>query len=371
MRTCVECGREVREDASFCYACGAPLTISKDEPAYMEWRAEKRRETFAREKEKRKHKIKVTVRWLIFILILLALAVYSLISPSVRTMRGAMHADEEAVAASSSKIGENALEAQLFRFFAPYCADSIVSSYNRGRTSAAHARTGLALLKQAGADEDKISKSEGSLKTLIDSRKAYLAAKKAEEAGDYAEAMAQYASVAEEDIHYQESSEKAQTMAEEYKDKILSSLGTPTTAEEYRKAISILTKAKELLPNEQDLDEKLTTYKQEYSSLMRDEVIRTAKDYTARGYYYQVITMINKVLKNNPDDEELQKMLISVTGKYDDFVKDQVSIYEENSDWDGAMKLLERVRDELPNDAVIDQLYETVKSSKNLFGVTD
>ena len=370
MKTCVQCGRTIREDAGFCYACGAPNTSSKEDPEYMAWRAMQREESYRRQKERRRKRIHSTVRWMIFILFLLALVVYSLLAPSVRTLRAAMGGDEAAVRSTSQNIGNYPFEETVFSFLTPLCADYIVSSYNKGTISAADAGDELCLLLEAGADGNRIKARMNQLETLTASKKAWRAAEKAESSGDYATAMVKYASVAESDAHYREASEAASRMAQEYKNTILGSIGTPTTAEEYRKSIVVLTKAVKLLPDEQELSEQLTTVRQEYAALMRTQVIEKAKEYEKKGYYYQVIVMINKALKNNPDDEELQKILVTVTNAYDDFVKSQVQIYEDNRDWKGAMALLERVRKELPDDAVIDQLYQTTKSSESLYGIT-
>lgn len=364
MKTCIACGRKIPEDAMYCYVCGAPVSLSEDDPEYMEWRAEKRREMYAKQKARRRHSVRVAVRSVIFVLILAAAAGYILMSPTIRTVRAVMSTSEADIVDESQKIKENAFEREFFSILAPLCADHIVSSFNKENVSASDAANELKLLALAGADEDQIALRTNELNVLISSRKAWRAARKYEAAGDYAEAMAGYASVVESDIHYEEASKAAASMASQYKDTILSSLGTPKTEEEYKRAILVLTQAVRLLPEETSLAEHLTTYKQAYSALKRNELIETVRDYDKKGYYYQIIQMVNKALRNNPDDEELQKFYITATNKYEDFVKAQVQIYEDNRDQAGAMELLERVRRELPDDAVVEQLYETVKAAK-------
>ncbi len=106
---------------------------------------------------------------------------------------------------------------------------------------------------------------------------------------------------------------------------------------------------------------------QEQVAQLQGEALEKAENEIVKGYYKQAIDLLKAVQAYNQSDLKIQSLLTKATTAYEDFVRDQVQIYQENKDWDGAMTLLERAMEDLPEDAVIDQLYTTTKASKSLY----
>ncbi len=100
---------------------------------------------------------------------------------------------------------------------------------------------------------------------------------------------------------------------------------------------------------------------------VKSQAIEKAEEYIEKGYYKQAIDILKIVQTYNQSDLEVQTLLTKATTEYEDFVKDQVQIYLENRDWEGAMTLLERASEDLPDNAIIDQLYTTTEASESLY----
>ncbi len=106
---------------------------------------------------------------------------------------------------------------------------------------------------------------------------------------------------------------------------------------------------------------------QEHVSAMRSQAVEKAEDYIEKGYYKEAIEILEQMRTYNQTDLEIQTLLTTATNDYEAFVRDQVQIYLENEDWNGAMELLERAVNDLPDNAVIEQLYTTTQASENLY----
>ena len=259
------------------------------------------------------------------------------------------------------------LEESLLRFRSGPAAGGVLDDYNEDRITYEQAEGEMKLLQQLEFPANGVAPHLKDLAGLKDSKAAYALAVDADQKGDYAQAMAGYANVSSIDRHYKEAEEKAETMAKQYKEDILAQAGNPQNEQDYARAIKILTAAQKILPKDQDFSDTLVTLKQGYSAAVKQQVVAVAKDYISKGYYKQVIDMVGKALTYSSNDLELQTLLTTATNNYEDFAKDQVEIYLGNRDYAGAMALLERVKRDLPDDAVIGQLYETTKSQADLY----
>lgn len=370
MKYCKECGAPLKDSALYCYVCGTPYG-EKDEEGTpgTEGKSENagNLQSYAGYREE-KHHTGLKVFFSLLLILVLAVLVYALYSPALRTLRLIRSSNlDGAEAVYNATVQANEFENTVLRFTAGPAADLIVRDYNKDRVNYKEAQKELNLLQKLEDPANEANARIKTLKSLRSSKKAYAAGIEAEQKGDYAAAMTGYANVVKEDVHYENAQTKAQSMAKQYKTQILKTAGNPKTAKEYENAIRTLTAAQKVLPKDQDFTEKLSTLKQDYSSTIKGQATTTAKDYISKGYYKQAIDLLNQALTYSENDMELQSLLTTATTDYEEFVKEQLEIYQGNKDYDGAMKLLKRVRKDLPDDAVIDQLYETTKASKDLY----
>lgn len=361
MKYCKECGAPLKNSALYCYVCGTPYGEKADET--------QKRGSVSEVRYSRKKGHTGLKAFLIVLLILAVAAMgYALYSPALRTIRLIWSSNlDGAEAVYRATVADSGLESFVLRTAAAPAADRILKNYNADEITYDQAQKELKLLQKYEDPANAVVFRLDRLKSMRTSKKAYAEGIEAEQRGDYASAMTAYSKVTEEDDHYQDAQTKVQNMAAKYKKQILKAAGSPTTEAEYEKAIDTLTAAQKVFPKDQDFSEQLSSLKQGYSALIKDQATQIAKDYISKGYYKQAIDLLQKALTYSENDMELQSLLTTATTDYEEFVKEQLEIYQENKDYDGAMELLERVRKDLPNDAVIDQMYETAKASEDLY----
>jgi tetratricopeptide (TPR) repeat protein len=368
MKICKDCGAELKDSAMFCYSCGAPVRGSIDDPDFAERRDAYRRKTLKAERRSRRRRLTIFLFLVLFIVVIAGAGIYLSWSPAFIALKAVDRGD----LTTAENAYENAVRGQSVEEFlilraSPYEADRLIKRFNEGNLAYADAEDAIALLQKFTVNAEAMKEKAETLKAVKASEDAWNSALSAESKKDYVTAMAEYAKVIESDLHYDDAKKRAQEMASGYKDQILEEAGSPETIQEYKYAIDVLEGAVKIMPDDQDFSEALMTMKQGYSALVKSEAMKVAKEYIEKGYYSQVIEMLDKALVYNTNDLQLQNLLAQATNKYEDFVKDQVTIYLDNKDWSGAMKLLERVRKDIPDDAVIEQLYETTKASESLY----
>lgn len=367
MKYCKECGAPLKDSALYCYVCGTPYGENASETNHGTDTRQRQANGRTYEPVKSRH-TGLKAFFIVLLILVLASLVYLLYSPAIRTIRLIRASNlEGAEAVYDATVKDSGAESFVLRLFAGPASDRILSDYNEDNVNFDQAQKELKLLQKLEDPANEVASRLDRLKTLRSSKKAYAAGITAEQKGDYAAAMTGYANVSEEDVHYEEAQERAQSMAKKYKNQILKTAGSPKTEAEYERAIETLTAAQKVLPKDQDFSETLSALKQGYSSVIKEQATDTANDYISKGYYKQAIDLLNKALTYSENDMELQSLLTTATTDYEEFVKEQLEIYQENKDYDGAMTLLERVRKDLPDDAVIDQLYETTKASEDLY----
>ncbi len=368
MKHCKNCGTKLKDDAIYCYACGTMYDESQPETDYAKQREDYRRQVLLEEKNQRRRSRGRLLLFLFFFIVGAGIFFTLWYSSALRVFREVRAGNtQQAEAIYHSSVEGNLFESFLVRSFAAATADQVLADYNDGKASYEDAYREMQLLLKMEFPINDVEQRAATLDLLKLSKDAYTEGVSAENAGDYASAMTAYAKVIEEDRHYREAAEKAQNMATMYKESILESVASPENAADYEAAIEVLTAAQKLLPKDQDFSERLTTLRQNYASMIKTQAVTKAKEYTDKGYYKQAIAILKEALSYSQNDMQLQTMLTTATTDYENFVKEQVQIYLENRDWKGAMALLERVKKELVDDAVIDQLYVTTKASEALY----
>lgn len=364
MKRCPSCGAELKDSATFCFVCGVPVGGG----AISDKEAEKMRREMALENHvSEKSHVGRTIVAAFFVALFILIVGYAWLSPGLDTLHKIRMGDvSQAEKTYKSKVNGTVLEMFTVRTLAPATADLILKDYNRERIGYVKAEDELGLLKKLEYPANKTESRLDSLAAMETSKRGWVRGEKLDKAGQYEKAMTSYAMVDEEDVHYKTAQSRAETTATKYKKQILKETEDLKTGKDYEQAISVLEAAKKVLPQDQDFSDRLSALKQQYSSILKSETLSTARRYIQKGYYKQAMEMAKQALTYNPNDLELQNLQTTAQNDYENFARDQVAIYIDNKDYKGAMELMNRVRRDLPDDAVIDQLYETTKASKSL-----
>lgn len=359
MKYCKECGRKLKSSAEFCYACGAPCEI-EDDALYMERKAAWRRMSAPDAKAERRGMIADV--WAVIICALLAIVVlFIYIMPARRAYTEALNGESEAAESLFvSSVQGSSFESFVMRLLVPRGASAIVSAYTDGNVTYDDAVSRLDQLAEFESPLNNAEKAKERIERLRTSTEAWTEAQAYEAAGDYRSALISYRLVDENSAHYDEAVAKASEMEGLYKSEVITEVGTPSTDAEYEAAVNLLNDALTLLPDDKTLSDKLTSIQQTFASGLKARAMTEANQYISQGYYKQAIDVLNNALEYNSSDRDLTQLLNTATKDYETWVQSQVSIYLGNDDRAGALALLERVRKDLPDDQIFQQLYESV-----------
>ncbi len=360
MKYCSECGRKVKDDAEFCYVCGAPQPIA-DDAEYMERKAEYRKMRIYEEKRSRG-----TAAGNIGAALLLALIMFFMFmiwySPARRAYTLALNGEKEAAEALYQEdVKGSTLEAFLMRMLIPRGASSIVKAYQGGKVVYEDALSRLTQFTEFESPLHNAERQAEKLKSLYVSAEAFTEAQKMEEQGDIRSALYAYRMVGSGDSRYEEAQSKVTELEGLYKAEIITSAGSPKTREEYEHAVAVINDGLEAIPGDVTLTDKLTTIRQSFAMTIKSQTIPKATEYISKGYYKEAIDLIQEALSYNEQDIELRTLLTTATGNYEDFARNQVGIYLDNKDPKGARAFLDRVSADLPDSTVIRQLYGRIK----------
>ena len=364
MKYCEQCAAKLRNDAEFCYQCGAPCEDIRDRVLYEDRLAAWRREEKNRRRESSGGSFGKIVLTALLVMLLVALMVYAWISPARRSYDLAVNGETAAAQQLYvERVTGSAFESFLLRCMIPRGAEAVLSAYEEGGLSYQDASARLKTLSVLEAPLTNAGRTAERLESLYKSGQAYSLAQSYEAEGDYRSAMLSYRMVTDTDGSYSDASQKAAEAEEKYRSSVLASVGVPETEKEYREAVRILEDALAVLPGDETLSAAQTTLRQTFAVRIKEAAVPKAQEYIAEGYYKQAIDLVNRALVYNEQDMDLKTLLRTATADYEDFVRSQVNIYLGNGDKEGALSLLERVRADLPGDAVFEQLYQTVTAS--------
>ena len=286
---------------------------------------------------------------------------YAYFSPARRSCAYAADGEtEKAGELYEAWVKDNQVEAFFLRLMVPRSAEYVLQAFIRGEVTYEDASGRLMSLAKLEAPLGNARRTAEKVQEIYGSVKAWDLASELEKKGDTRGAMLAYRSVSEKDARYARASEKADALEETYKSEVLASIGEPGTVHAYEQAKSALEEALSVLPDDEGLKAAHKTLKETFALKIKTETLPVAADYIEKGYYYEAITMLEKALTYNEQDAEVKTLLAKATTRYETFVRSQVSICLHNGDREGAVQLLDRVREELPEDVVFAQLQSAV-----------
>ena len=363
MKYCEECATKLRNDAEFCYRCGAPCPDIRDEALYLDRLAAFRREQKLREKEESGSGAGKVVGTVILLVLLGALAFYIWYCPARRCYQYAVNGEKAAAEALyRERVSGNSFESFLLRCLVPRGAKAIVDAYDKGEVSYTDASMRLQTLAELETPLNNAVRAGERLQALYKSEEAWQLAQKSEESGDLRSAMLAYKLVTKEDSRYETAARKAAELEEKYRSSVLTSIGVPESESEYQEAAASIEAALSVLPGDKSLTDALTALKQNYAIRLKAQTVPTVTDYIAQGYYKQAIELCRHALSYQEQDADLKALLAAATTDFEEFARSQVSIYLANNDKAGAIAFLEQISADLPQDAVINELWKQVNS---------
>ena len=364
MKYCNECTTKLRNDAEFCYLCGAPCPDTADIVLYEDRLSAWKKQQLRGQSRGGAGSVVSALRTVIVVCLLLALMFYVWYSPARRSYMYAVSGETAAAEQLyRDSVSGSTVESFLLRCMIPRGATAVMRAYQEGSLSYQDASARLKTLSDLESPLNNAKRAAAQLDELYKSDQAFALAEKYEADGDVRSAMLSYSMVMKSDSRYEEAMKKADEMKDKYRESVLTSVGAPETEAEYAGAVSAIEGALAVLPGDETLTEALKTLRQTFAVKIKAQTIPTVQSYIADGYYKQAIQLCDRALKYNAQDLDLKTMRSEAVSNYEDFVRGQVSIYMRNGDKEGALQLLERVRADLPDDPVAEQLYASVTAS--------
>lgn len=216
-------------------------------------------------------------------------------------------------------------------------------------------------------NEDKaveLTKLLSELSELKASRDAYAKAEEAYEAGNYSTALDEYSQVSENDSNYEDAQTKIAECTEQYRQEILDQMENPESDSEYENAISLVTIALGVLPEDAELTERLNSLTEEYAALLKSEALTQGTEYINAGNYAEAFALINKALEYNEGDSELVSFLTSSQSAYESYIAEQVNAFTAGYDYDSALALLDTALSTLPDSTALTELREQTEENQ-------
>lgn len=359
MKYCEECGTKLRNDAEFCYQCGAPCSDISDQALYLVRAEAYRREQKQRGKGEGGSGTGRTVWTVLALIILAAVMFYIWFSPGRRSFQYAVNGQtQSAKELYGRSVRDNVAEAFILRMLTPRGARSIVDAYRSGEIAYTDAAERLRTLSEMEAPLNNAARASETMEALYKSDEAYRLGEKSEAEGDFRSAMLAYRMVAPKDSRYEAAAKKAVDMENRYKSEVLKMIGVPETEEEYASYVKTLEASLAVLPDDGALTDAMAALKQNFAVRIKAQTVPVMTDYIAKGYYAEAIELGKRALIYNPEDADLKSLVAGATTNYEEFIRSQVNIYLANGDKEGAKAFLDRVGQDLPGDPVVAQMYE-------------
>ena len=314
----------------------------------------------SRERRRKRRK----TRRVIALLILAALTAYIIWSPARRAFTyAAAGQTEKAVALYKSEVFPNRVETMVLSLLAPYGIDASLHAYNKSTIHYEDAAGRIETLGTIGNAKGTADRKLNQLDTLYSSKVAFLTGEKEREEGDYEAAMQAYRKVVREDANYNAASELAAQSEELFVKDILDRTSSASANEEYESSIRILEEAGKAVPDNREISDALSGIRQKYAASLRKTAVETASSYIEQGFYKEAIDLVDEALAYNEHNADLIALKNTAVNKYETFVTEQVDIYLKNKDLDGAVALLEKASQDMPDSKAVARLYIALKES--------
>ena len=211
--------------------------------------------------------------------------------------------------------------------------------------------------------ETAFGEQEKTLESLNSSMEAYKKAEELYEDGDYEEAMEAYAQVSEDDSNYEEAQSKMSQCVDSYKAEILNKTENPEDEQEYETAIQTVEVAADILPDDEDLANRLAELKDSYAAMLKSDALDHGTQYMNEGKYEELFALLKKAQEVNEGDSELDNLEKSAEDAYVKTVQDTVDDYLTKDNYDDAITYLKSATRVLESNSTLTELLQQVQEN--------
>lgn len=199
---------------------------------------------------------------------------------------------------------------------------------------------------------------------LNESRTYFATAESFYTISDYAEAIANYRLVIEEDANYATAVEKLADAVNKYRDVILAKAKEYAAAELYTDAVALLNEALEIIPNDTKITEQIRIYEKDNTEKLKADALETAADYAKNDDYLNAFKSLTNVMKSQAADAELVSAYNKYCDQYAAQIISEVDVEVSEKDFDGAISSLNAALKNLPNNETLANKLEDVKAKQ-------
>lgn len=386
---CTSCGKKLSDNAKFCTFCGKACAkrtsenyfvdsseqddIPADEDLIQEDAPESQEDPISDEDSARypsgkqtKHNKKKAALYsvlaiLLVIVVVAAVLVFRWYNSAEKRILRALDAEdynsaivivEEDASVSESKRLAEQLKTRL---------SNIKSGFKDGSLEYASAKAELDTIGRLNVDgiSAELSSVQNYIEQLNGSRTNFAAAESFYSTGDYAEAIANYRLVIEDDSSYPAAVEKLADAIDKYREEILEKAQDYADAELYTDAIALLNEALETIPNDMQLTERGRIYEKDNTQKQKDDALETAAEYADSGDYLRAFKSLANSVKSQASDAELVSAYNRYRDQYVSLVIKDADQKADEKNFDEALSLLKAALKELPgNEALTEKVNE-------------
>lgn len=197
------------------------------------------------------------------------------------------------------------------------------------------------------------------------SRAAFENAKKEMESGNYKEAINDFHKVLQNDPNYTEAQDKLAQAVKGYKEDLIASLSGFEKDKKYKEAILALKEGLLVVPNDADLQAKITDYEKKMEdnvTLTVDELIRDTKSTASESEDYVVaIKKLRDAEKQYPKREEIKSAISEMEAAYVARELTKAEQLAKESKFEEAVSLLGEAQKQVPGDASLENAIKDYK----------
>lgn len=199
---------------------------------------------------------------------------------------------------------------------------------------------------------------------LNESRTNFATAESFYTTGDYAEAIANYRLVIEDDSNYTAAVEKLADAVNKYQEAILEKANEYAVAELYTDAVALLNEALEIIPNDTKITEQIRIYEKDNDEKLKADALKSAAAYANNGDYLNAFKSLIDTMNSQATDAELVSAYNSYCDAYIAQVVADANAKIEGKDFDGALAVLNAAQKNLPDNESIGKLISEAKAKR-------
>ena len=193
-------------------------------------------------------------------------------------------------------------------------------------------------------DDSDITAYLNQLNSLQTSRDAYATALSDEQTSNFADAINKLQQVIQSDSNYSDAQQRLVADVKAYKDGILNQVSGMTDLSNYSQAVSLLTQALGVIPNDADLSNQLDDFNQKVAAQVKADLDKQIQDAVALATDNQdfttAISTLNTLLSQNPDDQDITSAIQNVQNSQVTSIISQAATQTASGNFDDAVKTI-------------------------------